>query len=269
MVRETLRSNQGAQAHAAFVTSDPMVAYKHFLHHARALPFDSVKVCTMDVELVHDNIERALTAMEPHFATAQGKLPLLSVPALLELRALALALIYAAERIVLATIDGSHQHRLLRLRYLRDLTLRQLEIFAHLALIPSEHMRVVGVGLGPLESAHSALAIVGVFAHHHEHLQGKHPFTAEQLDELDQHARWLIDAMQPRHEASVSPERDAAVVIRDRFWTLLSHRYDDLREAGAIVFVAKHLDRNVPRLGSRPAPEKFRPGAAPPPTGHD
>jgi hypothetical protein len=260
MVRETLRSNQGTQAHEAFSTADPLVAYKHFLHLARALPADSVRVCSVDVELVYSNVDRALVAMEPHFATAQTKLPGLSISSLLDLRALALALVFAAERIVIATIDGALQHRLLRLRYLRDLTLRQIEIFTHLGLIPGEHMRAVETGIGPLASAHSALAILGVFERYDGKIGGKHPFTDEQLNELQGHAQWLIESVRPKVEVGVSPERDAAVLIRDRFWTLLGNRYEELRKAGAVVFLSTYLDWNVPPLGSKPAPERVRSG---------
>jgi hypothetical protein len=260
MVRETLRSNQGAQAQEALSTTDPLVAYKHFLHLARALPADSVRVCSVDVEVVYSNVERALVAMEPHFVTAQKQLPGLSIASLLELRSLALALVFAAERIIVATIDGALQHRLLRLRYLRDLTLRQLEIFTHLGLIPGEYMRSVEMGIGPLANAHSALAILGVFEHYDGKVSGKHPFTTEQLVELQGHAQWLIESVRPRIEVGVSPERDAAVLIRDRFWTLLGNRYEDLRKAGAVVFLSTYLDWNVPPLGSKPAPERVRSG---------
>ncbi len=262
MVRETLRSNQSSQVQEALSTTDPLVAYKHFLHLARALPAESVKVCSVDVELVYSNVERALEAMEPHFATAQAQIPGLSIPSLLELRALALALLFAAERIVVATIDGAHQHRLLRLRYLRDLTLRQLEIFTHLGLIPGEHMRAADLGIGPLASAHSALAILDAFEHYDGKIHGKHPFTDEQLNELQGHAHWLIESVRPQIEVGASPARDAAVLLRDRFWTLLDNRYEDLRKAGAVVFLSTYLDWNVPPLGTNPAPEKARPGAA-------
>jgi hypothetical protein len=263
MVRETLRSNQSAQAHAALLTTDPMVAYRHFLHLARALPAAGVLVCTVDVEVAHSNVERALAAMAPHFTTAQGKLPRLAIPPLLEVRTLALALIFAAERIVLASIDGALLHRLLRLRYLRDLTLRQIEIFAHLGLVPGEEMRAVSTGVGPIESARSALSILDLFARHDERIGGKHPFTDEQLTELQGHAQWLIEEVRPGNEGGGSVERDRAVGLRDRFWTLLFNRYEDLREAAATVFGADHLDRDVPPLGNVPITETFWSGVVP------
>ena len=124
-------------------------------------------------------------------------------------------------------------------------------------------MPALGAGVGPLESAHSALAIVEAFAQHDEKIGGKHPFTDEQISELQGHAPWLIEEVKPGMKLGLSPERDAAIVLRNRFWTLLSNRYEDLRDAAASVFGAEHLDRDVPPLGGRPIAEKFWSGAVP------
>jgi hypothetical protein len=260
MVRETLRSNQSLRAEpaAAFVTTDPRAAYKHFLPAAHAISSDAIKPCTVDVELARHNIDCGLIAIAPHLDALRAKLPKLSIPSLFELRPLALGLSFAADRIV-ATSEGAIEHHLERLRFLRNLTLRQLEIFAYLDLIPEDRVQAVRFGPAPIDTCREAIAIVALFSEYTTEISGKHPFPAAQLNELWERGQWLLSALSLR-SASVTPVwREPATVIRDRFWTVVSERHEELREAGVAIFGLKTLDDHVPPLGRRNVRSGVRP----------
>jgi hypothetical protein len=265
-VRETLKSNRdlGVEPPNAFTTTDPLAAYKHFQPRAQAISSDAIKPCTVDVEVARQNLEHGLQAIEPHLDAIHARLPKLSIPSLLELRALGLALSFATERIA-STTEGAIEKHLERLRFMRNLTLRQLEILAYLDLIPEARVQAIRVGPTPIESCREAIAIVALFSEYTMVLTGRHPFTAVQLNELWERARWLLDALRSRSGGVTASWREPATLIRDRYWTLLVDVHDELREAGVALFGLKHLDDHIPPLGRRVVVQSgTRPAVTPP-----
>lgn len=256
-MHETLKSNQdlGLGPPAAFATDNPLVAYKHFLPRAQGLSSDAIKPCATDVALARQNLERGLVAIQPHLDAVRARLPRLSLPSLPELRALGLGLSFAADRVA-ATPEGVMEQHLERLRFMRSLTFRQLEIFAYLDLIPEDRVQSILLGPAPIDSCREALAIVALFSEHTLAFAGKHPFTAVQLNELWERGQWLLRALRSRSAGLTQVWREPATVIRDRFWTLLTQHHDELREAGVAIFGLKHLDEHIPPLGRRAAPTR-------------
>ena len=253
-MRETLKSSKdlGLEPSAAFATADPLAAYKHFLPRARAIDFDAIKPCPTDLEFLRHAIERGLTAIEPHLEAVQARLPRLSIAALFELRPLVLGLSFAVSRVA-STPEGAMEGHLERLRFMRNLTLRQLEIFAYLDLIPEARVQAIRLGPAPIDTCREAVAIVALFSEYTITLAGKHPFTSAQLNQLWEQGHWLLGALRSRTGGVAPVWRDSATVIRDRFWTLLSGLHDELREAGVVIFGLLHLDDRVPPLGRRGA----------------
>lgn len=255
VVRETLKSNQdlGVEPPAAFVTTDPLAAYRHFLPRAHAISSDEIRACTVDIALARHNVELGLAAITPHLDAVQARLPRLAIPSLLELRGLGLGLSFAADRIA-STTEGVLEKHLERLRFMRNLTFRQLEIFAYLDLVPEDRVQSIRLGPAPIETCREAIAICALFAEFVTSFTGKHPFTPAQLDELRDQGRWLLGTLRSRSGGVTQVWHEPATVIRDRFWTLVVNHHDDLREAGVAIFGLKHLDDHVPPLGRRRAP---------------
>ena len=191
------------------------------------------------------------------------KLPRLSIPSLLELRALGLGLSFAADRIA-STSEGALEKQLEQLRFMRNLTLRQLEIFAYLDLIPEDRVHALRVGPAPIESCREAIAIVALFSEYTMAIAGKHPFTAAQLNELWERGHWLLGALRSRSAGVTTVWREPSTLIRDRFWTLLTELHDELREAGVAVFGLKNLDDHIPPLGRRFVRSGTQPAVVPP-----
>ncbi|MFT3774116.1 MAG: hypothetical protein QM820_52795 [Minicystis sp.] len=234
-----------------FTTRSPAAAYKHYLPLCKQLPDDSIKPCTMDVDIVRHNIDRGIAAIEPHLKVIKKKLPLCPITEVLELPAIGLALTFAADRIAVPASAKEIDERLVALRPMRDLTLRQLEIFADLGLAPVERVRSIRSGKGPIDSARDAISIAALFAELGGKVTGKHPFAPAYLKEMAEHGEWLLQQLKPERAISAPTAQDPASNVRDRMWTLLSARHDHLREAGVAVFGLKALDDNVPSLGAR------------------
>ncbi len=267
MAHETLKSNQdlGLGPPAAFVGADPLAAYKHFLPRAQAISSDAIKPCTVDLTFARHNIECGLVAIQPHLVAVQARLPRLSIPSLLELRVLPLALSFAVDRIA-STTEGAMENHLERLRFMRNLALRQLEIFAYLDLVPEDRVQAIRLGPTPIDSCREAIAVVALFAEFTLVIAGRHPFTAAQLNELWERGHWLLGALRSRSAVVTTVWREPATLIRDRIWTLITERHDDLREAGVAIFGLKTLDDHVPPLGRRSSRTGTIPAVTPPRT---
>lgn len=263
-MRETLKSKQDlfVEPSAAFVTADPIAAYKHFLPRARAIAADTITPCPADLAPARHAVERGLTAIEPHLEAVQARLPRLSIATLFELRPLMIGLCFAVDRVA-CTPEGVMEGHVARLRFMRTLALRQLEVLAYLDLVPEARVKAIRVGPGSIDACREAIAIVAVYSDFAVELAGKHPFTAAQLDQLRERGHWLLGALRSQSGAVTSGWREPATVIRDRFWTLLNGIHDELREAGAAIFGLKHLDDHVPPLGRAAAASEPQSGAPP------
>lgn len=262
-MRDTLKSSEdlGRDSSAAFVTTDPIAAYKHFLPRARAIAADEVKPCPVDLAPAQHTIEQGLVAIDPHLDALRAKLPRLSIATLFELRPLWLGLSFAAARVA-CTPEGVMEDDLEKLRFMRNITLRQLEIFASLDLVPAARVKAIRLGPTPIDTCREAIAIVALFSAYTTELSGKHPFTEAQLNHLWEQGHGLQGALRSLSGGVTTLWRDSATATRDRFWTLLTEVHDELREAGVALFGLKHLDDHVPPLARSGAGQSVLP---PPP----
>lgn len=254
-------TNPSVSASQIFTTSDANEAYRHFLPLVQAeVPADHAEICRLSVDLVRANVDRGVGAIRPHLGRVVEKLPLCPIDGMLELPSLALGLVAAAGRVVAAASEREIETRLEKFRPMRDLTLRQLEIFAELKLVPKQRVAAIRRGSGPVDSARDGVDIVGVFHELAETLDGKHPFSPDYLAAMAEHASWLLVQLKPRGAQQKPSERSPEAVVRDQFWTVVNRRYDHLREAGVAVFGLRQLDAHVPPIGARtPSPSAAQP----------
>ena len=253
-------------------TTDPRLAFEHFRPLAQALPEAEVEVCRADVPLVRINASRGVDAISPRLEELGVKRPDLRLGELLEIKPLALALVYAADRVPITGSPGEIAERLARLGPVREMTLLQLEIFGALGLVPVDRVRAIRSGTGKLDTARDAVAIAGMYVEFASVVTGKHPFTEEHFDILVQDGNWLVQELRPGGALRVRVERSEEALLRDRLWTLLLRRHDALREAAVALFGLRRLDEAVPPLQARqaaprtPAPPTPE-GPPSPPTG--
>ncbi len=261
-------STSHSGAASPFLTKDPAAAHAHFLPQVQAIPADSVRRISVDPSLARHNVEVGVT----YFASIQAEvvkvLPACPVAQYLELPTLALGLIFASDQIVEKASDGEIHRRLAECGKLRSPTLRMLEIFAdpEVGLADPDVVRAIRAGTGGMDKARDAVNIAAYFRKLGPSIAGKHPFTDEQIAALSEVGQWLIPQLTPP-EAVVGPlPTDPKAIERDRFWTLLWTRYDQLRGAVAAVRGLNGLDDLVPSLGTRVAAArkaKTEPAAGP------
>ncbi|WP_437933018.1 hypothetical protein [Sorangium sp. So ce341] len=249
-------SKPSVSARQIFTTSDANEAYRHFLPRVQAeVPAERAEVCRLSIELVRANVDRGVQAVLPHLGRVREKLPLCPIDDVLELPSLALGLVAAAGRVATAASEREIEARLEKFRPMRDLTLRQLEIFADLKLVPKQRVAAIRRGSGPVDSARDGVDIAGMFDELADALDGKHPFSRDYLAEMAEHASWLLVQLKPRGAQQKPSERSPEAIVRDQFWTVVHQRYEHLREAGVAVFGLRQLDAHVPPIGARtPAP---------------
>ncbi len=236
---------------APFSTDNAAAAFRHFLPVAQALPAEDVPVRGGDVTVARANVERGVEAIRPHLERVPQILPLVSVNDLLELPALALALVHADGRVPAAASAREIDAALGKVGPLREMTLSYLEVAAQLGIVPAQRVRAIRSGKGKLDVARDCVDIAGLFEEAQADLAGKHPFTEAQIAELATTGTWLVQHITPRGTAKGPATRDAAALIRDRFWKLLEDRHDDLRTVGVALFGIKGVDEQVPPLLSR------------------
>jgi hypothetical protein len=236
-----------------FATTSGKSAYEHFLPLAKAIPTDGLDVCRTDIEIARINIERGVDAIRQHLDTLAKKLPQCPVSDLLELPAISLALLFASGKISKTVSSGEIEKRLAALRPLREAALKQLEVFALLGMIPTKVPTGIRKGSGPLDTARDAVALPGAFHDHRAEIGDQHPFTPALLVRLGGEGDWLVKQLKPVGAKAAATQRDPASLVRDQLWAIINERYDELRQAGAVVFGLKSLDEHIPPLGARVA----------------
>jgi len=242
-----------ATAHAAaFVTTNQAEAFAHFRPLAEAVPTEGLSPSPGKLALVRSNITEALKVLSPELprvAAAMVDPPLQEV---LELPALALALSFAAARVPARSYSaGEIAAARADLAPLREVTLNYLEVAAHplVALVPAERVQAIRSGKGSLDNAQDGVAIAGVFAEFATALEGHHPFTATQLDQMEEVGNMLVQTLQPGNAVSTpASESHEAVVLRDQFEALLVARYEQLKLCASMAFLPTRAQALIPAL---------------------
>lgn len=239
-------------ARQIFTTQDANEAYRHFLPRVQAeVPAGEAEVCRISVDIVRANVDRGVGALAPHLARIRERLPLCPIDDVLELPSLSLALVAASGRVVAPASDREIEARFDKFRPMRELTLKQLEIFAELKLVPRPRVAAIRRGSGQVDNARDGIDIAGMFQEFADVLAGKHPFSPEYLAVMAEHANWLLIQLKPSGAHHKPSERAPEAIVRDQLWTVIQRRYDHAREAGVAVFGLKQLDAHVPPIGAR------------------
>lgn len=250
----------------AYLTEDPVDAYTHFLAEAQAIPAAKVSVLNNDPDIILHNIDNSLAAFGPLRAAVVSAVPSAPVNRFLELHALGLALLYAADRVIAPASTGAIAQRLAEVASLRTPMLRQLEVFASATVGLADPLRVQTLrsGTGKLDKAHDAVNIPAYFAELGAPIAGKHPFTAAQFAQLAEGGQWLLQQLVPGGAIDVPAAPDPAALIRNQFLTVVSGRYEAMRAVVAVVVGLADLDQHMPPLNTRVVSRKKAPPAVPP-----
>ena len=235
---------------AFFFTDDPAEALEHFRAQAEAIPQDEAPPQRVDLDLARHNLDAGLAAVEPHRATLPDRLLDIDVPSLWELPSLWKAAKLASMAVPLAVSTGEIDATTRELSPLREAALLYLEGAALLGHVPEGRVRAIREGSGPLDFANDCVAIAHLFRESADALDGRHLFTAEQLETLWRKGSWLVDHITPQG-APRRRARSAEGLLRDRLVKMLIDRHERLRALGGVLFGMKGVDEKVPPLFSR------------------
>ncbi len=241
------------QAATPFESIDPAAAFAHFAPLVADIAESDLDAWNADPEIVRVNARRAVDAVAPHWAHIEKALPLVSVPKLIEIPSLALALAFAAGRVFTPASPQEIRAYQASLRPARRLVLQQLEIFAELAMVSRDRVRDIRADKGPVDEANDAIATVALFRENAAAWKNKHPFHDTFLDKLADDGQWLLGQLLPK---GAKPEKDGPsddALTRDRLWTELNRRYDDLYKAGVEIWGRRKVDEQLPSLLTRQA----------------
>lgn len=235
----------------AFETTDPAAAFAHFAPLVADIAETDLDVWNADPDIVRVNARRAVDAFATQWAHIQQALPLLSVPKLKEIPSLALAVAFAADRVFKPASPQEIRAHQASLRPARRMTLAQLDIFAELGLVSADRVRAIRSDRGPVDEANDAVAIVALFQENAATWQNKHPFNAAFLQKLADDGQWLLGQLIPKGAKPEHTGPSDDVIVRNRLWTELNRRYDDLYKAGVEVWGRRHVDAHMPTLLTR------------------
>jgi hypothetical protein len=238
---------------APFLSQDSEACFTHYSKLLAASPPEPLEQLNADPDIIRVNVNRGVDAVRPHLDDVKEKLPKLDLDDFLELPSIALALGFAVNRIFTPASPKEIHARQARMRPSRALTLSYLEIAGPLGLVPSDRVKAIRANSGPLDEAHDAVAIVAVFGEYADALKNKHPFSAELLAQLAEDGNWLVQQLTPKGAMPGKSERSEDAIVRDRIWTDLVRRYDELYQAGVVVWGRRKVEQHIPPLHSRAA----------------
>lgn len=272
----TPRRSQRPKAHAAtvttlaldpspapFTTSDSFVAYEHFLPLAMTVPAEGLAHYRHDPVVAAYNVRSGVAAIRPHLVELARRTPDVTEAELLELPALALALLHAAGRVPAGRVSAREiDARITRIKDPRAMAVQYLEVAAYRGLVPVERVRRLREAGGKIKMASDCVLVAGMFREFAEALEGCHPFDATFLQGLAEDGAWLQAMLRPQRYRREATPRPPEAVVRDRFAKLLGDRYDRLRAVAFLLFGTRQT--KVPPLHSRKRGASKRQGASEP-----
>lgn len=84
-------------------------------------------------------------------------------------------------------------------------------------------------------------------------IEGKHPFTAAQLKQLEDDGNWLLQQLRPMGSVRDDVQRSPEAILRDQLWAEMNRRFDEAYKAGVVIWGRREVEAQLPMLGSRQA----------------
>lgn len=222
----------------------------------------SVKRFRADLKILRHNLARGLEAVFAHEARIRQALPEVRLEDLRSLMDLCFALGFAADDAREARRSpGELPELLTEARTLRKLMLTSAEGLALAGVVDKYWISQIRRGNGPYDTAMDCMELADLFETHKDAIAGQSPITRDHVrralelgEEL--HTRLTPMKAMPRPKA----ETLHAIELRDRLYTLLVMRHEELWKVGAYLF-GFAVEAHVPLLQTRRITRKARPPA--------
>jgi hypothetical protein len=257
MAEEESRGPEVAEIGSADVTGLESIssqpAYDAFLVAAMAIEPGFIEECCADVALAYHNVMRGVENVLGNGAVVVGRLPNVNLVELSMLPRLAQGLAFAALQVDRELETASFGTLFERAQQLRRKLRKAADALAEASLLPSADIDEVWLH-AQQDVLDDTLALVALLRRNEPRISGRSPVTAAELLEAEQAAEKLR-AMLGR-QGDVNGKGTQALVkaieMRDRFWTLLTQRYEVLWRCGAWLY-GRAVDERVPPLPIRRA----------------
>lgn len=215
---------------------------------ARALPLDEVQVPNVDFVLAEAHARAGAMAVLAHRAEVERELPAVDWTAIEAVSDLASELGSAARAARVPPPRPKDLPGLIEEAYaLRRVLVTSLEA-AKQAYGLEKTRFWLSAGRGAIAAARDLQSGAAWLAAHPD-ICARLPLRPEQLARADALAAELVPRLRPRG-ARRRPERNDAIEIRNRLWTLLVRRYREVRRVAYWIW-GDEFDAYAPPLGSR------------------
>jgi len=236
----------------------PEQACDYFLTVAE---FDPAAVITFrsDAHLAQHNALRGLEVVLQYADRIKKELPGVDLERICELQPLTHAVIFAAGRVNRAPESTLLRDLMPEAYQLRRRVLATAVALSEAGLLPQREVEAIHEGRGKVDAAGDLIQLPALFRRHAAVIAGKHPVEKAELERAEALGQQLLEILRPGAAPSttaVNPELAALVDARDRLWTLLSARHEELWRVGAWLF-GYEVDDKVPALQSRKLKRKM------------
>lgn len=227
-------------------------AYESFLPAAKSLEPGFIEECCADIVLAYHGVSHAVEQVLGSGAASVGGLPGVNVVDLSLLPRLVQALAFAALRVERERDVASFGPLFERTQQARRRLRKAADALAEAQLLPDADIDEVW-----LHARHDiledCLSLVALFRRNEARIKNRSPVTPGEVDAAEQLAGELRTALgQQGVERREESALFRAIDMRDRFWTLLTQRYDVLWRCGAWLH-GRAVAERVPPLPVRTA----------------
>lgn len=230
-------------------------AYEHFLPDAEGLTAEEVRPLRADASLAYHNVKTGMDALLPLEKRIAVELPKVNLKSLRSLSDLALGVVFAVAQVDRGA-DGSMAVLLANARTIRDVLLASAEALAKSGVIPARAVEKIREGNGQIDTAQDCVDLGALFLKYAKEVKGKTAVTAAQVKAAAELGTELLKRLRRKGtKRTASASVTAAVDTRDRLWTLLVQRHQEIRRAG-MWFWGDDVDAHVPPLQSRVMPPR-------------
>ena len=248
---EVPESGPGEVAGLESISSQP--AYEAFLVAAMAIEPGFIEECCADVVLAYRSVMRGVENVLGNGSVVVGRLPNVNLVELSMLPRLAQGLAFATLQVNRELETASFGKLFERAQQLRRKLRKAADALAEAGLLPNADIDEVWLH-AQQDVVDDSLALVALLRRNEARISGRSPVTVTELLEAEQIAEKLRTMLGRQGEVSGNGTQGLlkAIEMRDRFWTLLSQRYDVLWRCGAWLY-GRAVDERVPPLPIRRA----------------
>jgi hypothetical protein len=257
------KKSTDSEGEAPVETVGSQQAYEQFLSDAEALTVEDVRPLRADASLAYHNVKTGTDALLLVEKRIAAELPGVDLENLRSLSDLALGVVFAVAQVDRGA-DGSTAILLAKAREIRDVLLASAEALAKSGVIPARAVAKIREGKGAIDSAQDCVDLSALFRKYAKEVKGKTAVTPAQMKDAAEVGTALLTRLRRKGtKRKESASVTAAVATRDRLWTLLVRRHQEIRRAGMWLW-GDDVDAHVPPLQSRVMPSRKKKAPAPP-----